>query len=129
MREHRFKCFKCKRDKTHTSDFTTGYGEDAKSRKFCWSCIGEMDWRTMREKGHSKNLPLYLTAHDGLVGKGKVTNWPGTLSFPIRGLHKGAHNIAGTRYDFWFTDKDGQTWHGVQYGEYTQIAHCRRVRG
>lgn len=59
----------------------------------------------------------------------RVTNWPGSLSFRTGYIRKGRHNFAGTRYDTWFTGPDEKTWHAVQYGENTQIAHCRRVKG
>lgn len=35
----------------------------------------------------------------------------------------------GVRYDTWFTGPDGKQWHAVQYGDNTQIAHCRRTKG
>lgn len=57
-----------------------------------------------------------------------ITNWPGSLSFPVYGVRKGRHNIAGSRYDCWFNGPDGHVWHAVQYGEWTQIAHCRRTK-
>ena len=32
-----------------------------------------------------------------------------------------------TTYDVWFIGPDGKEWHGVQYGDLTQVCHCRRV--
>jgi hypothetical protein len=69
---------------------------------------------------------LYLTTKPD--GAAEITNWPGSLRFTGR-YTKGAHNIARTRYDVWFYGPDKTAWYGVQYGENTQIAHCRRVKG
>ena len=35
-------------------------------------------------------------------------------------------DIAGKRLDVWFYGPDGYIWHGVQYGDNTQIVHCKR---
>lgn len=87
-------------------------------------CDIVMDKQTMIDKGHSKNLPLYLK-HD--KGGYYVSNWPGTLRFDCL-IRKGRHNIAGTRHDVWFDGPDGYVWHGTQYGEWTEICHCRRTQ-
>lgn len=60
-------------------------------------------------------------------GAAKLTNWPGTLNLPINTIKVGRHNIARRRYDFWFTFESAN-WHGVQYGDNTQLAHCRKVK-
>jgi hypothetical protein len=61
--------------------------------------------------------------------KRQLTNWPGSLVFPVHHIRTGAHNIARRRYDAWFRGPDGQTWHAIQYGDMTQLAHCRRTKG
>jgi hypothetical protein len=53
----------------------------------------------MVEKGHSKCLPLYYKDDE-------VTNWPGTLRFPIHGMKTNRHNMGGVRTDFWFNGWD-----------------------
>jgi hypothetical protein len=63
----------------------------------------------------------------------RVANWPGTLEFKVAKMTVGHHNIAGTRYDVWFTVVNVETgcrenWHGVQYGENTMICRCRRLK-
>jgi hypothetical protein len=72
----------------------------------------------MKDEGR---ITLYLT------DDGRVTNWPNSLSFKGH-VSKGRHNIAGTRYDVWFTGPDGHRWHGTQYGDNTQICHCKRTK-
>jgi hypothetical protein len=117
------------------SSFTTGYGESRDGRRICYECCAALDRQDMLETGRAT---LYLCRTQAVVGSGsippgfirggtwKATNWPGSLSFPISHLTEGRHNIAGKRFDAWFTGPDGNVWHGVQYGENTQILHCRR---
>jgi len=114
------------------SSFTTGYGIDADGKKHCYQCCAENDRKTMRDTG---KICLYLCPNDSLKsqpqwngsGSHKVTNWPGSLEFPTHYIKTGRHNIAGVRYDFWF-QFEGEQWHGVQYGDNTQIAHCQRTK-
>lgn len=128
-----FECSMCHEVKTHPTDScTTGYGE-IDGKKVCFACCGKLDEETMKAEG---KIVLYLsedrTNELGGIGhivatRGKVTNWPNTLSFPCR-IRKGNHNIAGSRYDIWFTGPDGKQWHGVQFGDNTQICRCRRLK-
>lgn len=102
------------------SSYTRGFGTDPNTGKtLCLECCAAEDIRIMEEDGR---IVLYLT-------KDTVTNWPGTLKFPVQYQTKGKHNIARTRYDVWFRDAKKALWHGVQYGEFTQLCHCRRVKG
>lgn len=102
---------------------TTGYGQDADGNKYCFACCGERD-RASMEAG--KPITLYLIHESGHIGR--IANWPDTLGFvPVRRCTVGRHNIARTRYDVWFNFA-GRSWHGVQYGENTQLCHCRPVK-
>ena len=103
--------------------FTTGYGENAAGKKACYACCAAEDQKRMRETGRAT---LYLSK--GADGKYTVGNWPGSLKLGVYGMTRGRHNIARVRYDFGFTF-EGQPWRGTQYGDNTQIAHCRRVKG
>ena len=98
----------------------TGYGVDDKGRKCCYQCCAKVDADYMREHGR---MTLYLDA-----SKRKVSNWPGSLAFTTGAVRKGRHNIAGVQYDTWFMGPDNTSWHAVQYGDNTQIAHCKRVK-
>jgi hypothetical protein len=116
---HVFNCHVCKQMITHDDTLTTGHGLDRDGNKTCFVCCGKQDREAMVRDGR---ITLYLT------DKG-VTNWPGTLVFkPFTAPRKGYHNIARTRYDVWFVGPDKHIWHGVQYGEWTQICHCKRTR-
>ena len=120
----------CRKRKPVQTEGGTGYAilRDSDS-KVCYVCVAERDRKAMVETGHGNNLPLYLSK--GNDGKWKVGNWPSTLTFPLMGdghPRKGTHNIAGTRYDVWFVGPDGYVWHGVQYGEWTQVVHAKRTK-
>lgn len=112
-----------------------GYARDAKGKTACYECCAARDRAEMECSGTSKRLPLYLSRSrvemkDGSIkgGSWKVTNWPGTLRFPVNRIEKGQHNIAGTRTDVWFKGPDYFWWHGTLYGENTQIVHCKRTK-
>ena len=122
------------------TESTTGYGYNRQHEPICFACCGELDRADMIETGKAT---LYLTIGPGWQGCGNVgpintdyghiSNWPGTLRFPLYHSPKvGKHNLAGKRYDVWFKVQNNgkaEQWHGVQYGDNTQIAHCRRVKG
>ena len=103
------------------SSITRGYGVDSDGKRQCYECCGEADRRGMRQTGR---VTLYLIK-DGY--RWHVSNWPGSLKLAARGVTVGRHNIARTRLDAWFTF-EGDTWHAIQYGENTQIAHCKRIK-
>lgn len=110
------------------SEHTTGYGLTRTGHKHCFDCCGKEDLRTMTRDG---KIILYLTMkpeafrHGDKFADCTVSNWPGTLKFQGR-VRKGRHNIARNRYDVWFNGPDGKQWHGVQYGDNTQICHVKR---
>lgn len=116
------KCYKCKSDTV-----ATGYAIDADNHKICYECAGDIDKKWMRD---NIKTTLYLTDlkpdYSGNYGDCKITNWPASLEITGR-YHKGKHNIAHTRYDVWFTF-EGTEWHGVQYGDMTQILHCKKLK-
>lgn len=96
----------------------TGYGKDSNDRTFCYQCCADRDRAYMVDTGA---ITLYLT-------KDKVSNWPDSLAFKVTAQHVGKHNIAGKRYDVWFVGPDSHVWHGVQYGDMTQLCHCKRTK-
>jgi hypothetical protein len=120
------------------------YGKTAEGKIRCFTCCAEEDKAQMDRlhMDHTGKICMYLThrpfpmhndrgAQKWIMGTtvaGTLTNWPGTLSFPCR-VKIGRHNIARYRYDVWFTDHNGNPWHGVTYGEKTQICHCHRIKG
>jgi len=117
-----FTCSVCKVEHIHNQKFTAGYARNDKGEKVCYTCCGIIDKEYMEKHGR---IDLYLTQTDG---KYFVSNWPGTFKIPVIGLRKGCHNIAGSRYDFQFKDHKGKLWYGVNYGENSEIARCRRYK-
>lgn len=110
------------------SDFTTGYGEDNEGKKHCYECCAKRDREQMIRDGKT-TLYLTQTRDNGTdYPKPEVSNWPGSLRFGVYYLKTGRHNMAGKRYDAYFVGPDKSTWHGVTYGDNTQICHCKRVK-
>ena len=108
----------CGHKASEHSDFTTGYGVDAEGKKHCYECCAKQDKEWMIENGR---ITLYLSDDE-------VTNWPGSLRFKVGYKKEGHHNMAGKRYDVWFTGPNGKNWHGVQYGDNIQLCHCKRIK-
>jgi hypothetical protein len=93
----------------------------------CYSCCAEQDKASMIATGKA-TLYLTRTSHgDDASPIWHVTNWPGSLRY-YASVRKGAHNLARWRYDAWFTGPDNATWHGVTYGDNTEICRCRRTK-
>jgi hypothetical protein len=125
----------CGHEPSEHSEFTTGYGVkevNGKDFRCCYECCAKDDRDSMLSSGRAT---LYLDMNPRKAPpfgysreSARVTNWPGSLEFWTGPVRKGRHNIAGRRYDVWFTGPDGKDWHGVQYGENTQICHCRRTK-
>jgi len=105
----------------------TGYAETDDGERVCYDCCAGRDRGFMAKEGR---IILYLTerARDADSRKHySVGNWPGTLRFQAV-AHRGRHNIAGTRTDVWFTGPDGHIWHGVQFGNFSELCHCKRTK-
>lgn len=103
----------------------TGYGVTNDGKRICYACCAERDRESMRDTGKATLYLIIRAQHIGHA-EAEVTNWPGSLRFPIGYVRTGRHNMAGKRYDVWFTGPDGAEWHGVTYGDNTQICHCSR---
>ena len=115
-----FECSKCKKEIDITEgSFTSGYGLDKDNNKICYSCCALDDIEYMK---NNKKTYLYLNTTDKTL-----SNWPGSLKIKLNHIRIGRHNIAGKRYDTWFKFA-GKNWHGVTYGDNTQICHCSVVK-
>lgn len=97
---------------------TGNYGIDRHDFLHCLECCGKRDAANMVKTGRAT---LYLIQRDSIWF---VTNWPGTLNIRAY-VSVGRHNLAGKRYDAWF-NFNGKKWHGVTYGDFTQICHCKQ---
>lgn len=105
------------------SAFTRGYGTDARGDRHCYDCCAKRERLAMIETGRGT---LYLVRGEA---RDELTDWPGKLRFMVGYIRKGRHNIAGVRYDGQFRGPDGKLWRFTQYGDNTQVAHCRRLKG
>jgi hypothetical protein len=114
-----FKCADCGETKPTQR---AGYGIYDGDKAICYACCGLRNAAKMRETGKAI---LYLTDDQGRY---KVTNWPGTLSIEPWRVRSRRHNLVGRRTDVWF-NFGGASWHGVTYGEDTQLCHCKRLKG
>lgn len=111
-----------------------GYGYDSRDRdrkkRYCYQCCAVRDARDMQETGRAI---LYLTERritkdfGRTVFENHVTNWPGSLDFRVTAKSVSRHNITRLRYDVWF-EAFGDQWHGVTYGDNTQICHVKRIK-
>lgn len=123
-----FRCTRCKRQITpDPNSVTAGYATRGTSRrKICFECAAHFDRVYMERHGA---IDLHLTESTPAHYCGEVTNWPGTLRFPVLSRKGGRHNIAGSRVDVWFRDHTGARWHGVHLGGMNTIARCKRTGG
>lgn len=143
--EPTFTCCKCHEIKPVQPTGGTGYATNRDNDdKTCYACCAIADRAYM--DSHDR-ITLYLIVdHESLAVNDvshehnvrnkicprnygwKVTNWPGSLVLHPFRVREGRHNIAGKRYDCWFNDHKNRKWHGVQYGDNTQIVHCRKLK-
>jgi hypothetical protein len=88
---------------------------------FCYECCAELDREQMRKNG---KITLYLVQRGS---KQFITNWPGSLELPAGHVSEGRHNIAGVQRTAYFLF-EGEQWIAKQYGNYSDIAYCRRLK-
>lgn len=129
-----FICHTCKLTKDIIkNNITTGYGLDKDNNCICYDCCAKDDLQYMKDKG---KIVLYLSEkkHQDSSATSfscdyyEVSNWPGSLKFKAYHFNEGEHNWARKRYNVWFKGPDGFIWYGVQYGDNTQICHCKRTK-
>ena len=117
-------CFICKKEiVSDNSSCGTGYGRDANNNKVCYACCGERDKQYMRD--HNKMTLYFSMPSDKRLAK--VSNWPESLVWENVSYTVGGHNWGLNRYDCWFWF-EGFEWHGVCYGDNTQILHCKKTK-
>ena len=121
-----FYCDRCHKNKDNTDKLTTGYGTTPDGKKHCYACCALDDIERMLKE---KKTTLYLT-HTGELSSGygdcTVANWPSSLR--IQGRYSvGRHNMAGKVYNVWFS-YGLKNWYGRQFGDNTQILHCKQVK-
>ena len=103
-------------------DITTGYSYDKDDKTYCYDCSAKIERQSMVDTGRAI---LYLTQKDGVH---YVTDWPGRLRFRTGIPQTSKHNIARIRRDVWFHGPDDHVWHGVQYGDNSDLCYCKRTK-
>ena len=115
-------CSICKKIIIKEKDsITAGYGTNRQGQKMCYFCCAENDKERMRNCGQ---ITLYLTRVDTIP---RITNWPASLIFDKITISRGRHNWGLIRYDCWFIFED-YYWHGIRYGDNTELVHCKRTK-
>ena len=113
--------------------FSTGYGTDSAGKTLCYACCAARDRADMIATGRTA---LYLQETDGSRvepftsrDRMRVTNWPGSLSFPVTHFRKSRNGggFGSQRTDAWFAGPDGYIWHAVNRGD-NDIARCKRTK-
>lgn len=117
-----FKCHICHELKAMVQNSYQLYAELPGGHRICPDCLGRMDATNMILKG---SAALYLTIVDD--SKAYVSNFFGTIVFPVTKISKGKHNIAKTQTNIRFIGPDNVEWYGTNYGDETQVVHCARL--
>lgn len=117
-------CTKCGKECT-PEGISAGYGVIPETgEKVCFVCCGELNKQQLLNAKPGDKFCMYLTGNSTFGYY--VSNWPG--SFKVRVFpRKGGHNLAGVRYDFWFF-YGNHRFHGVRYGDNTEIAYIRFLK-
>ena len=133
IRPKSFYCSVCKKVYPIASHGGMGYAITKKDDLLCYECCASEDTNEMMQTGkamlylsakqHQENTH-YIPKHDYYV----ISNWPGSLKFKSYHFKEGKHNMAKTRTDVWFYGPGDFVWHGVCYGNNTQICHCKRTK-
>ena len=106
-------------------DGFSGYGKTVDGKILCYDCCGKQAEEDFDSMPANEKTFLYLTSANGEMC---VTDWTGRFRIPVHRYRKGRHNIARTRTDVWF-QRNGKNYHGVNYGEFSQICHSKQVKG
>lgn len=115
------KLLDCGHEPSPHSEYTTGTAHTTDGREVCWDCAAILELADMNKFGRAS---LYLVKRDDGL---HITNWTGKLDYKVTSSKTSRHNLGGTRTDVWFKS-GGQNWHGYQIGNFSQIAHCRRIK-
>lgn len=119
MKNEKFTCSLCRKEKEVNQNGGTGYGTNDQGQKICYSCIGRQDQTEIANAKPGQKFVHYLIKENGHF---VVSNWPGTWKANPFRVSIGRHNMAGKRYDVYIA-YNGRKFHGVTYGDQTQI--CR----
>ena len=131
------KHFFCDEEKAWVScAMSEGYARKSSnfSHKICYKCCAKLD---MAEMDRERKITLYLSykvekppqqrsIFTSDLKDAHVSNWPGTLKYPCT-VSKSRTPKGKSKYEATFKDHRGFLWHGVLYGEDSQLIKCKRV--
>lgn len=115
-----FTCSQCGLTKSTNANGGTGYGLDAAGKKVCYACCALNDSQALANLQPKERYLLYWDGKE-------VINWPGSLRITPMSVHKGRHNMAGTRETVYFKHK-GHSFTGTHYGSNSQILHVIKTK-
>jgi len=95
----------------------TGYAVNSQKEIICYKCCGSIDAEELRTTG---KLYGYFTGDF-------FTNWPGSLSIPVKGKSVSRNNFGARRTDFWLT-WEGHSYHGMQVGDFSECAFIKVLK-
>lgn len=119
------KCDKCGKEIVKNPDsIGTGYGVTTEGVKHCYACCADDDRAAMLRDGR---ITLYLSSIPTRRAD-RVTNWPGSLSFPVVWWKEGRAGFGGQSVTAYFRGPDGELWSARNQGTFNQIARCQRLK-
>lgn len=104
----------------------TGYGRTETGEIICYDCCGKRDKKILQSMKIGEKICLYLSKSKD--NNWHIGNWPGTFQIRVSEPREGRHNMAGIRRDVWF-GYFGKEFHGVCYGNNSEICHIQRIKG
>ena len=90
-------------------------------KTYCPTC-DKLWLDTYMQRAH--RVTLYLVQRDKQL---YLNNWTGELEIKIDHWKYGKHNMVGKVTHVWFKHA-GIVWHGVNYGDDTQLCHCKKTK-
>lgn len=116
----------CGHPAAKTEGCGTGYGVKRNGSKHCYACCADDDRERMVADGHR----ILYVSNSGSGCPAEVTNWPGTLRFPVK-RWSGSRGVGFGRWyqvtHVWFNGPDGFEWYGRNQGD-QDLTRCKRTK-
>lgn len=138
VNEKQFTCWYCKRtlpfirkDEGHVTQ-NIGFVVSSMGQH-CYDCQARFDAAQMMKDSISYQylVPVITNPLAPYWKEWRIRNYSVTMEFRIPSSpYKSKHNLAGHRYDVWFTGPDGAKWHAVAFGQIVDgcLVKCTRLK-